>query len=258
MGQIKKGEVRNPYGRAGKPAKHFGNSRTTDGWKNVQRGLGMGRDAKEQTYFQPGVLKSELQAELEALYTQSWLGRKVVDIPVDDAMRGGVIIECEDPTVVEAVEKRMKQLKVNKKIDSLIKWSRAFGSSVLVLVSGDDDIKEPPKIGKNDISNIAVLDRFEVSGMNLNQNPLSKHYLEFEHYLISKSGEVHRDRVLRVDGIETTNWTRQKIGGWGLSIFESGFDTIQTSQSSTDLINNLLYVSNVDRYKIRGLNEAIA
>ena len=47
------------------------------------------------------------------------------------------------------------------------------------------------------------------------------------------------------------------MNGWGLSIYEAGFDTIQTSQSSTDLINNLLYVSNVDYYKIKGLNDAL-
>jgi hypothetical protein len=257
MGTIKKGEVRNPYGRAGKP-KQWGDSRMTDGWKNVQRGLGMGRDAKVGTYYQPTNYKSTLQAELNALYTQSWIGRKVVDIPVDDAMRGGVIIEHDDPAVVDAVEKRMKELGLHKKIDSLAKWSRVFGSSVLVMVAGDDDIKEPPKLGMNDLSNFAVLDRFEVSGMNLDTNPLSKNYLKHQGYLVSKSGEVNAERIFKMDGVETTNWTRQKLNGWGLSIFESGFDSIQMSQSSTELINNLLFVSNVDYYKIKGLNEALS
>jgi phage-related protein (TIGR01555 family) len=257
MGKIQKGEVRNPYGRAGKP-KQWGDSRMTDGWKNVQRGLGMGRDAKINTFYQPSNYKSTLQAELNALYTQSWIGRKVVDIPVDDAMRGGVILEHDDPAVVDAVEKRMKELGLHKKIDSLTKWSRVFGSSVLVMVAGDDDIKEPPKLGMNDLSNFAVLDRFEVSGMNLDTNPLSKNYLTHESYLISKSGEVNAERIFKMDGVETTNWTRQKLNGWGLSIFESGFDSIQMSQSSTELINNLLFVSNVDYYKIKGLNEALS
>lgn len=251
MGIIKKGEIRNPHGRAGKP------KTIKDGWKNVMRGLGMGKDVKTQTYYQPGILKSTLQAELEALYTQSWIGRKVVDIPVDDAMRNGVILEHDDPQVVAAVEQKMTDMKLHKKIDSLIKWSRVFGSSVLVVVAGDDDIKEPPRLGINDLSNFAVLDRFEVSGMSLNMNPLSKDYMRHERYLVSASGEVNKERVFKCDGVETTNWTKQKMNGWGLSIYEAGFDTIQTSQSSTDLINNLLYVSNVDYYKIKGLNDAL-
>jgi phage-related protein (TIGR01555 family) len=259
MGKIQKGEVRNKYGRAGKPKpKKFGDSRMTDGWKNVQRGLGMGRDAKTNTFFQPANYKSTLQAELNALYTQSWIGRKVVDIPIDDAMRGGVIIEHDDPSVVDAVEKKMSEMKLHKKIDSMTKWSRVFGSSIMVVVAGDDDIKEPPKLGMNDLSNFAVLDRFEVSGMNLDINPLSKDYLCHQGYLVSKSGEVHPDRVFKMDGVDTTNWTRQKLNGWGLSIFESGFDAIQMSQSSTELINNLLFVSNVDYYKVKGLNEALS
>lgn len=260
MAVIKKGEVRNPHGRAGKPKNkpYIDGHRSFDGWTNVQRGLGMGRDVKMQTYYQPGALRSNLQAELEALYTQSWLGRKVVDIPVDDAMRNGVIIEHDDPAVVEAVEKRMLELKIDKKIDSIAKWARVYGSSVMVLVSGDDDIANPPRIGMGDISNFATLDRFEVSAMQLNQNPLSKDYLRPDSYMIGKSGVVNKERVFQMNGTETTNWTKQKLNGWGLSVYETGFNSIQTSQTSTELINNLLYQSNIDVYKINGLNEALS
>ena len=159
-GKIKKGQVRNPYGRAGKPKPTNDvriNSPRRDGWTNVSRGLGLGRDAKIGTQFVSGNLKSNLQYELEALYTQSWIGRKVVDIPIDDAMRNGVVIEHDNPEVVAKVEKRMKQLKIDSKISSLAKWARVYGSSVMVLVSGDDDIKNAPNIGINDISNFAIL-----------------------------------------------------------------------------------------------------
>ena len=248
MGKIQKGEVRNKYGRAGKP------KQTKDGWTNVQRSLGMSKDVKQNTFYVGGSLKSNLQAELEALYTQSWIGKKVVNIPIDDAMRNGVIIEHKEPDVVNRVEKRMKQLKIDKKIDSLLKWSRVYGSSIMVLVSGDDDIQNPPNVGINDISNFAVLDRFDVSAMGINQNPLSSDYLEPSGYMLGKSGTVNKERILKIDGTETTNWTKQKLNGWGLSIYEAGFNAIQTSETSTELINNLLYQSNVDYYKIKGLN----
>ena len=260
-GKIKKGQVRNPYGRAGKPKPTNDvriNSLRRDGWTNVSRGLGLGRDAKAGTQFVSGNLKSNLQYELEALYTQSWIGRKVVDIPIDDAMRNGVVIEHDNPEVVAKVEKRMKQLKIDSKISSLAKWARVYGSSVMVLVSGDDDIKNPPSIGINDISNFAILDRFDVAAMSINQNPLSPHYLKPSSYNIGKSGEVNRDRVFQMDGAETTNWTKQKLNGWGVSIYEQGFNAIQASQTSTELINNLLFQSNVDFYKIKGLNQALS
>lgn len=250
MAKIQKGEVRNPNGRRGK--------QTRDGWTNVQRGLGMSRDAKMQTYFQGGSLKSNLQSQLESIYSQSWIGRKVVDIPVDDAMRNGVIIEHEDTAVVEAVEARMKELKIHKKIDSLVKWSRVYGSAVMVLVSGEDSIANPPQIGIGDISNFAVLDKFDVSAVGVDNNPLSANYLQPTKYIIGASGEVHNDRILKIDGAETTNWTKRNLNGWGLSIYEAGFNAMQTSETSTEMINNLIYQSNVDFYKIKGLNEALS
>jgi phage-related protein (TIGR01555 family) len=256
MGQFKKGQVNNPYGRAGKPKQ--GTLPMLDGWTNVQRGLGMSRDTQKQTYFEQNALKSNLQNQLEALYTTDWIGRKVVDIPIDDAMRKGVIIEHKDVDKVEAVEDRLRELKVHKQIDQLVKWSRVYGSAVLVAVMGDDKISEKPSVGKGDLSNFAVLDKFNISAMGTVTNPLAIDFSYPSGYLIGLAGgEVHKDRLIQIDGAESTHFTRQKLGGWGVSIYEAGFDNIQNAQSSTSMINNLLFQSNIDVFKIKGLNDAL-
>ena len=258
MAVIKNGEVRNPYGRAGKPKITQPALPTLDGWTNVQRGLGMGRDAQKQTAFQQGALKSHLQSQLEALYTGDWIGRKVADIPVDDAMRKGVIIEHQDTEKVEAVKARIKELGLDKQVSSLVKWARVYGSAVMVAVTGDDDISKSPSVGKGDLSNFAVLDKFNVSATGTEMNPLDPNFSYPKGYLIGLAGgEVHRDRLIQIDGSESTHFSRQKLGGWGLSIYESGFDNIQNAQSSTAMINNLLFQSNIDVYKIKGLNDSL-
>ena len=233
--------------------------RSADGWKNINRGLGSDRDVKSSTYYTQSTLKTYLHQELNSLYTQDWMGGKVADIPVDDAMREGAIIEHEDAEVIAEVEKRMTELCLEEDIDDLVKWARVFGSAVMIAVTSDNDMAGPVNaIGKGDLKNFAVLDRFDIFSTQRDNNPLSKTYFDPLSYQLSKAGwSIDPSRVIKIDGVTATNYTKQLLNGWGLSIYERGYSTITDSQTSTNWINNLLAQSNVDIFKIKGLNEAI-
>ena len=68
-----------------------------DGWNNIMRGLGGNKDATNKSQYKMDRLKSFLRDELNALYSTNWIAAKVVDIPVDDALKDDRIISTKNP-----------------------------------------------------------------------------------------------------------------------------------------------------------------
>lgn len=237
------------------------NQKSLDGWNNVLRGVGGNRDISATTYHQASSYRSMLRDELESLYTQNWIASKVVDIVCDDATKDDREIECEDASKKEMFVNTLEDFDIDNKINTMMKWSKVFGSAVLVIVSNDAKMSEPlivKNIKQGDLVNIALLDRFDIFSNALDRNPLSKRYLKPVSYNITRNGEsIHHTRVIQLDGVTTTNYARELMQGFGLSIYERMHKTIMNANVSPNLLINLLSQSNQDVYKIKGLNDSL-
>lgn len=235
--------------------------KTQDGFANVYRGLGGKRDTSQNTFFQRGRLMSLLWNELDNLYSQNWIAGKCVDCIVEDALKDDREIQCEDAQKLEEFENFLEGIDLKSKLASLMAWGKVFGSAVLVIVADDDEMDKPlqiSRIPKGGLRNIAVLDRFDINAYNLDRNPLSPRYLKPEYYSLSRaSGRIHHTRVIQFDGLTTTNKMREELGGFGLSIYERLIKQIANASKSPDLLINILEQSNIDVFKILGLNEAL-
>ena len=236
------------------------NKKTTDGFENVFRGLGQGRDITSNARFKTNRLISTVWQELDDLYTSNWIASKAIDIPVDDALKDDRIFQSEESEKLEAFKNALEDFDIDNKIAQALKWSRVFGSAFLILVTDDDTMDRPLNIKRvKNLSNIAVLDRFDVYADALERNPLSPRYLEPEYYMLTKQGaKIHHTRVIKIDGVVTTNNRKEQLGGYGLSLFERIFKTILNADASPTLLINLLEQSNIDVFKILGLNEALS
>lgn len=233
----------------------FISKKTFDSFVNVMRGLGGNKDATYQRRYAISRIMSMAFDELNNLYATNWIAGKIVDIPVNDALRQGRTIQGDQ---AEEISKVYDQFKIDKKIGDALKWSRAFGGAVLVIVSNDNDMAMPLSLGKGDLKNIAVFDMSDIIGGDMIRDPLSPHYLSFEHYNIKGSSQkVHRSRVIKIDGYTTSNRVKELMRGFGLSVFEKIYSVIGDAQESNDLITNLLHQSNIDVYKINGLNQTV-
>lgn len=234
----------------------FISKKSFDSFVNVLRGLGGTKDVTYQRRYAISRIMSMAFDELNNLYATNWIAGKIVDIPVNDALRQGRTIQGDHAADIYKV---YDQFKIDTKIGNALKWSRAFGGAVLVIVSNDNDMSMPLSIGKGDLKNIAVFDVSDVIGGEMIRDPLSPNYLSFEHYSIKGSTQrVHRSRVIKIDGYTTSNRVKELMRGFGLSIFEKIYSVIGDAQESNDLITNLLHQSNIDVYKMNGLNEAVS
>lgn len=233
----------------------FISKKAFDSFVNVLRGLGGNKDVTYQRRYAISRIMSMAFDELNNLYATNWIAGKIVDIPVNDALRQGRTIQGDQAAEIFKV---YDQFKIDTKIGNALKWSRAFGGAVLVIVSNDNDMAMPLSVGKGDLKNIAVFDVSDIIGGDMIRDPLSPHYLSFEYYNIKGSTQrVHRSRVIKIDGYTTSNRVKELMRGFGLSIFEKIYGVIGDAQESNDLITNLLHQSNIDVYKINGLNQTV-
>lgn len=227
-----------------------------DGWLNVLSGLGGRRDSSQTNQYVMNPYM-QLKQELNGLYSQNWIGGKIINIPIDDALKGGIIINGDNQ---EVLHEALEAYKIESIVKKAFKWSKVFGGAVIIIVSTDDEIDKPfyiKNMKKGDLQRFVVLDRFDVFNHNINnQNPLDDRYLESDYYQLTKDGKnIHHSRVIKIEGIETTNYDKEMLNGWGLSQFESIYKAMMNANVSPQLLTKLLETSNQDVFKLFELND---
>lgn len=236
---------------------------TNDGFENLLTGMGTSKDPLTHTTFTRNRSLSQNQEFITSLYSQNWLAAAVVNVPVNDMTRNWIDIEIEDEAKEEQLEKALGKLKAKSKINQALKWAGAYGGAIIIMMVNDGrDMSEPltvSAIRDKGLENLIVLDRWRVTVGPLDTNLLSKNFGYPEHYLVSRSGQkIHYSRVLRFDGEMPSIEEFERNGYWGNSTFEKTWSPISNSQTVSQEIAGMTKESNVDVYKIEGLNEMVA
>jgi len=235
-----------------------------DGFINLLKSFGSSNDTRTQTKYGHTPRITTLYNMLDDLYATSWLSAKVVDIPVEDALREGRTFNLgkDDEEIDTDKLKTLNDfyIQVDEKIELGLKYARIFGGAALILVSTDNDLAKPiTNMQQNDLINIAVVDASQLTPQMLDRNPLSKDYLKPTGYTVIGSSQViHSSRVIYIDGVTTTNREREINNGFGSSIYERIHKNIEDATQTTVAIRNLVEQSNLDIVKMDGLNSAVA
>jgi len=202
---------------------------------------------------------SNMRQLVSELYVEIGLIQTIVDVPVNDALRGGVKIKSK-----QLDEEQIEELKISMKRDDdlgtvgkALKWNRLFGGAgVLVLV--DDQDPETPL----DLSSITQETNLQFRAVDMwelfwdKQNTegydpeIQSEEFEFYDYYASK---VHKSRVMRLKGIEAPSFLRPRLRGWGFSVVEVLVRSINQYLKATDLTFEVLDEFKIDVYKIKNL-----
>lgn len=233
--------------------------KTQDGFKNILKGLEGTKDPHNYTQYTQGLrITQQLASDL---YTYNWLCGKAVDAPIDDAVKNWRSLLISDPAKKEEAELAMKGFEVKDKVSTALKWARAYGGAVIIPIIDNENQAEPldpAKISKDSLRNLVVLDRYNVYPDVINRNILSANFGKPEFYTVVRNGQlIHHTRVIRFDGVVSTLRELEIENYWGKSIFTRIYEPIRDAGVVSQSIADLIYESNVDVYKIKGLNEAI-
>lgn len=203
-------------------------------------------------------LISNFRQLLNEAYVEIGLIQTVVDVPVDDALKGGITIKSKQLSEDELIElensiDRDDDLTT---IGQAAKWNRLFGGAGILILT-DQDPETPLDIellGPDDKLEFRAVDMWELFWTLQNTDEfdpsLQLHDSEFYNYY---GMQVHKSRVMKMKGITPPSFIRPRLRGWGFSVVESLVRSINQYLKATDLAYEVLDEFKVDVYKIKNL-----
>ena len=196
------------------------------------------------------------------MYVEFGLVQTIVDVPVDDALRGGITIKSKqlEESQLEELENALDRNDDLNTAGQAAKWNRLFGGAGILILTDQDP--ETPL----DISRISVNDNVEFRAVDLwelfwdmqntqGYDPSTQdENFEFYTYYGSK---VHKSRVMRLKGQLAPAFLRPRLRGWGFSVVEALVRSINQYLKATDLAFEVLDEFKIDIFKIKNLNSTL-
>lgn len=205
-------------------------------------------------------LISNMRQLLSELYIEHGLVQAVVDVPVDDGMRGGIKIKTSqfDEAEINEVEALMAKEGDLQELGQAMKWTRLYGGGGLLIIT--DQISANPLDAKSiegkDLDFRAVdmwelyYEKMNISDQEVDEKlQIRRRQKEFNYY----NQKVHSSRVLKFEGKQAPSFIRPRLRGWGFSVVESVVRSINQYLKSTDLSFEVLDEFKLDIYRMKDL-----
>ena len=198
--------------------------------------------------------------EIEAAFRNSWMVRKGICIPGEDATRMWRRWEA-DTDQVELIENTERIFNVPSKVCDALTYARTYGGSLLI-IGTDQDLSKPielDRLGEGSLKWLHAVPSVGISCGPLITDIRSPWYGHAEYYTsatatgdLSLSARIHPSHVARMVGNELPN---QVMSGqpWGDPVLKSVFDSAKHAGMAPNAVTQLLMEANVDIMKMPGL-----
>lgn len=187
------------------------------------------------------------------LYETSWEARKIIRIPVEDALRKEWSVEGLDDAVVTEINNKLTSMRFTEVLKRSLMLERLLGGC-LSFMGLRDTSDEPEKEYKpqqgSELAFINAIPISRISRLSWCTDPLSEHYMRPEAFLIN-GNEVHVSRCLVWDGeplfdpydYALTNF-RANLAGFGPSKLAPIWDDIIKAVGSRQAAYQLIQTNN--------------
>jgi phage-related protein (TIGR01555 family) len=230
-----------------------------DGWSNLLTNLGSKNSRINTTTYawSPKLDKPTLTK----MYANDGITRQVINMIIDDAMRG--FINAEQELLDE-----LKRLSCKQKITDAASWARLYGGSALIAFADDGQSMDSPlnldRLKK--VVSLQVYDRYQLSSMpdDISKDFYSEHYGQTEVYTVMPiSGEpfrVHRSRMHLFSGERIPFQDYISNDKWGDSVLQSIYEPLRNygqsmnalAEITQDFIQTTISINNLTEILSQG------
>lgn len=201
---------------------------------------------------------SNFRQALSEAYVELGLIQTIVDVPVDDALRGGVgvLSKLLSPEQLQELRNRMEREEDTVTYGQGVKWKRLFGGGGVLIITDEDPALpfDPTRLPMGANLAYRACDMWELSYDLQNMegyNPV-QHDEKFDYYSYYGT-KIHKSRVIKLTGLVAPSFLRPRLRGWGFSVIESVIRSINQYLEGTNLIYELLDEAKIDVYQIKNL-----
>lgn len=230
---------------------------SSDRLENVVAHLAYG---KAKTVSDRFGIKSIDDAELSAMYRCEWLARKVIDIPVADALRPGRNWQA-DNDLIEIIEAQERRHQVWTKVEQALTWGRLYGGAAILVLNGEDPFLPLRQINKGQLRALVAVSRLELTPGQLSRDPEAPNFREPDYYYLNVGQrdlmQVHWTRVVRFVGAPRPDVSISG-DGWGDSILQVVYDAIHHAALANSGVAELIHEAKVDVIKMRNLESHLS
>ncbi|PZT35135.1 hypothetical protein A7X93_00580 [Stenotrophomonas maltophilia] len=197
-----------------------------------------------------------------SMYAEGGLPARVVDLPADNAVKGGVTITGDTDSVVQA---ELERLNVLPLLADAARWSRLRGGGCLLVIAADGGLLRDP-IKPESLDTIEELRAFDIDDVSIDRpynDPNARNYGQPELYRLRVRGAgaqvlVHESRLIEVPGEPLPAHMRQDNIPWrGRAAATRAFRRIRDYIEATNLAKEILRRKQQAVYKMEGLAEAV-
>lgn len=207
-------------------------------------------------------LISNMRQVLSQIYVEHGIIQTIVDVPVDDGLRGGVEIKSKQLSDDQISE---LQISVDQDDDlstmgQALKWNRLYGGAALVILTDQDPETELDidAIDKDTPLEFRAVDMWELFWDQQNTegyDPTTQlHEYDFYSYYGKK---LHKSRVMKMTGLTAPSFIRPRLRGWGFSVVEAFVRSLNQYFKANDLSFEVLDEFKLDIFKIDGLSQTL-
>lgn len=210
-------------------------------------------------------LVSNMRQLLSEIYVEHGLIQTVVNVPVDDGLRGGVIIKSKQLSAeeIEKLTATMEEKEDLVVVGQALKWNRLFGGAGVMVLT---DQKGDKPLDINSITEDSPLEFRDVDMWELfwsQQNTsdyataIDEGSLTDVEYYDYYGQKVHKSRVFKMKGLKAPSFVRPRLRGWGFSIVEALINSMNQYLKANNLIFEVLDEFKIDVFKIKNLTNSL-
>ena len=250
-----------------------------DSWQNAVTGLGTSIDqlTRATQVSTRGVWRNS--QTLETLYYEDDLCAKIIDKPLDAAMRQswtpelpGSDSEAQDvKDRAERIAKRARELKADERVIEAARWGRLYGGGAVLMAlgpeSGDPSIPRNPNVPPRLLA-LTVFERDELVPQRWYSSALDPEYGHAQSWSIFPKaitgydaefgGTVHTSRLLKFEGLPASKLERQRQNGWSPSVLTRVIEPVRDFQQNWRSVGLILQQAHQAVFKLKGLVSMIA
>lgn len=227
-------------------------------------GFGSTQVSQVDTFFKNNrwYLISNIRQILSEIYVEHGIVQTLIDVPVDDAFRGGIDVKSDqlsEEEVQDLIQFADRQ-GVLKNFIQAQKWMRLFGGAAVLLINDDDPATplEPKDLEQDSDIYFKAVDQWELYYGLKSEGYQEGDWLAKEPEFFNYYGhKVHKSRVIPMVGKMAPSLIRPKLRGWGVSVLETVIRSYNQYLKSVNLSFEVLDEFKVDVFKIDGLNNAL-
>ena len=246
-------------------------SRALDTFTNMLARLGAGTpNLLEGTEYTTERMTRDF-ATLNALYRESWIVRRIVDVIPADMLKNWITITSGiEPAVEKKISLALRRTQLIDKLKRGMQWGRLYGGAlgIMLVKHQGNDLTTPLRLDyimPGDFAGMLIFDRWNgVSpSSELVDDVTDPEYSYPKYYTISDPTnggmvQIHHSRCIRFPGNLLPYWEELSELQWGASVIEPIMDDLKKRDNVSWNIAQLTFMANLRVLKMEDLGQLLS